>query len=78
MHVKQPVKKYFKKNNAFQWDAYCTDRQLTVAKPKPPWGLVSQFILLSVDYLLSGWLFEQMFVIISSYICLDFYQLRTW
>ena len=54
MHVKQPVKKYFKKNNAFQWDAYCTDRQLTVAKPKPPWGLVSQFILLLVDYLLSG------------------------
>ena len=34
--VKQPVKKYFQKKNAFQWDAYCTDHQLTVAKPNTP------------------------------------------
>ena len=45
-----------------------TNRQLTAAKPNPSWGLASQFIMLLVDYLLSGWLFEQMFIIVSNYV----------
>ena len=52
-----------------------TDRQLTIANP--PWGLVSQLIMLLVDYLLSGWLWAN----ISYHIQLcfsDFYQLIRW
>ena len=66
MHVKQPVKKYFKKNK--HSSGMRTNHHLTIAKPDPPWGLANQLIMLLVDYFLSGSLFEQMFLIISNYV----------
>ena len=39
------------------------------------WGLATQMIILLVDYLFSGWFFEQIFLIISNYV---FHTSTTW